>query len=362
MRIRVVVALPSCARYHPGGFCARSLLSVYVREGRQAGAGGPAEQMHAVLHLAAHGLWARWRGGRYSRFWWPLRGAPSLPPSGGGAADRQRISAFPPSVERVRRVQSRPPVTGLGGYPRALARLPGVTAVEPSRPSEHAGTGAGSGTGRPPVPACTRHAQGAGLPTAVARSRGVRSPSTRTGPARHLRVGSIVVIRALRSDRPPSPADERTLRERVVGVVVTRSSVKPISALDKIPMIFASTALVRHLGPTYQVADGALIKLRPGTTVDGFRRHAAALARQFPGTQAQDEAARSGPEHAGGGRRARHPSRGGLTRAFRIGARGFRALGGASGRPPAGRRLGRPPVAGGLGVTRGQLMAAGRPR
>jgi hypothetical protein len=81
----------------------------------------------------------------------------------------------------------------------------------------------------------------------------------------------------------------RTLRERVVGIVVTRSSVKPISAIDKIPTILASTELIRHLGPNYLVADGAAIKLRPGTTVDGLRRHATALARQFPGTQVQDD-------------------------------------------------------------------------
>jgi hypothetical protein len=64
--------------------------------------------------------------------------------------------------------------------------------------------------------------------------------------------------------------------------------VKSITAIDKIPMILASTALMRHLGPNYLVADGAAIRLRPGTTLDGFRRHAEVLARQFPGTQAQD--------------------------------------------------------------------------
>ena len=243
--------------------------------------------MHAVLHLAAHGLWARWRGWVVFALLVAIAGGAVLASVAGA---RRTDSAYPRFLQasNASDVLVSQAGTGLGGY-RALARLPGVTAVEPFALLNTLALA------QVVAPADRRFQHVLDTPRVLAG----RLPSPdRAGEiavdqngaaAWHLRVGSIVVIRALRSDRPPSPADERTLRERVVGVVVTRSSVKPISALDKIPMIFASTALVRHLGPTYQVADGALIKLRPGTTVDGFRRHAAALARQFPGTQAQDE-------------------------------------------------------------------------
>ena len=181
-----------------------------------------------------------------------------------------------------------PTATGLGGYYRALARLPGVTAVEPL---------AVLNTLTPAqvvAPADRRFQHVLDTPRVLAwlpspDRAGEIAVDQNGAAALHLRVGSAVTMRALRSDRPSSPAEVRTLRERVVGVVVTRTSVKPISALDKIPTILASTALMRHLGPNYLVADGAAVQLRPGTTVEGFRRHAAALARQFPGTQVQDD-------------------------------------------------------------------------
>jgi hypothetical protein len=114
----------------------------------------------------------------------------------------------------------------------------------------------------------------------------------------HLHVGSTLAMEAVRSDRPPSPAGARKLRERVVGIIVTRSSVKPVAELDKIPMILASTALMHDLGPGYLAADGAVVKLKPGTTPDSFGRRAEALARRFPGTQGQvfvaDEHAQAG--------------------------------------------------------------------
>jgi hypothetical protein len=101
----------------------------------------------------------------------------------------------------------------------------------------------------------------------------------------HLHVGSTLAVDAIRSDIPPSPAGSRKLRERVVGIVVTRSSVKPVAELDKIPTILASTALMHDLGPRYMVADAAAVKLKPGTTLDSFRGRAEALARRFPATQ-----------------------------------------------------------------------------
>ena len=244
--------------------------------------------MHAVLHLAVHGLRARWRGWVVFALLVAVSGGAVL----AAVAGAQRTGSAYPRFLRASNASDvlvSPTATGLGGYYRALARLPGVTAVEPL---------AVLNTLTPAqvvAPADRRFQHVLDTPRVLAG----RLPSPdRAGEiavdqngaaALHLRVGSAVTMRALRSDRPSSPAEVRTLRERVVGVVVTRTSVKPISALDKIPTILASTALMRHLGPNYLVADGAAVQLRPGTTVEGFRRHAAALARQFPGTQVQDD-------------------------------------------------------------------------
>jgi hypothetical protein len=110
----------------------------------------------------------------------------------------------------------------------------------------------------------------------------------------HLQVGSTLAMDAVRSDVPPSAAagksaGVRKLRERVVGIIVTRSSVKPVAELDKIPMILASTALMRDLGPHYENWGGVAVKLKPGTTLDSFRRRAEALTRRFPGLQGQGQ-------------------------------------------------------------------------
>jgi len=72
----------------------------------------------------------------------------------------------------------------------------------------------------------------------------------------HVHVGGTLTMEAIRSDGPPSPAGARKLRERVVGIVVTRSSVKPVTDLDKFPMILVSAAFMRDLGPGYIAFDG----------------------------------------------------------------------------------------------------------
>jgi hypothetical protein len=79
----------------------------------------------------------------------------------------------------------------------------------------------------------------------------------------HVHVGSALAMEAIRSDGPPSPAGARKLRERVVGIVVTRSSVKPVTDLDKFPMILVSAAFMRDLGPGYIAFDGAAVPSMP---------------------------------------------------------------------------------------------------
>ena len=58
-------------------------------------------------------------------------------------------------------------------------------------------------------------------------------------------------------DSAGSPAPLRKLTERVVGIIVTRASVDPVTDIDQIPFILASTALWHRIGPRYLALDGA---------------------------------------------------------------------------------------------------------
>ena len=79
----------------------------------------------------------------------------------------------------------------------------------------------------------------------------------------------------------------RKLTERVVGIVITRASVDPVTDTDKVPFILASAALWHRIGPGYLAFDGAYVKLRPGATAGDVTREAQALVRRFPKTGGQ---------------------------------------------------------------------------
>ena len=85
--------------------------------------------------------------------------------------------------------------------------------------------------------------------------------------------------------REAAPATKLT--ERVLGIIVTRASVDPVTDIDKVPFILASTALWHRIGPGYLAFDGAFVKLRAGATVGNVTREAQALARRFPKTEGQ---------------------------------------------------------------------------
>src|SRR5215469_363939 len=276
---------PSCGSYHPGEF-GDLYFTVALCSGRRAGARGAAERMGAVLHLAAHGLRAHWRSWVVLALLVALAGGAVLAAVAGA---RRTDSAYPRflQVSNGSDVLVSPGGTGLGGYYRALARLPGVAAVAPLAALNTLAPG------QVMAPADHRLQHGVDTPRVLAGRLplpdrpGEIAVDQHGAAVLHLHVGSTLAMHAVRSDGPPTPASTRALRERVVGIMVTRSSVKPVTAIDKIPMILASTALMRDLGPSYLAADGAAVKLKRGTTVDTFRRRAEALARRFPGTQPQ---------------------------------------------------------------------------
>jgi hypothetical protein len=116
----------------------------------------------------------------------------------------------------------------------------------------------------------------------------------------HLHVGSTLVLGAC-AGQVCNRANSRRLGERVVGIFVTRSSVVPVTDIDKLGQILASPALlhqlVHQLGPGIRGFDAAYVKLRPGVSTERFARQTQALARTFPGTGGQvfvaDEAAQA---------------------------------------------------------------------
>ena len=264
--------------------------------------------MRAVLRLVAYELLARWRG-------WVLLGL--LVGVAGGAVltaaagARRTDSAYPRFLvaSRAADVIVSPVNTGLGGYYRALAQLPDVAAVAPIvgvnaiplRPDGRSVT-----SGPVVVPADGRFGRQLEIPKLLAGRLprpdrpGEVAVSQIGASSLHLHVGSTLVLGAC-AGQVCNRADSRRLSERVVGIFVTRGSVVPVTDIDKVSEIFASTALfdqlVHQLGPGIRGFDGAYVKLRPGVSTERFARQAQALVRQFPGTGGQvfvaDEAAQA---------------------------------------------------------------------
>jgi hypothetical protein len=114
--------------------------------------------------------------------------------------------------------------TGLGGYYRALARLPGAAAVAPS-------VGLNGRTMGQYV-SVEHRLRYRSIPGRCSpdgsRDRIARRDRPRSARAAilHVQVGSTLAMETITGRRAPGA---RKLRERVVGVAVTRSSVKPVT-------------------------------------------------------------------------------------------------------------------------------------
>ena len=253
--------------------------------------------MQAVLRVAVGSLRARWRG-------WVLIAV--LVAVGGGAVlasaagARRTSSAYPRflHVSKAAEVFVGPGGTGLGGYYRALAKLPGATAVAPGVGLNIQLRGPSPTGVAVEAPADGRLWRQTDIPKILAgRLPAMDRPGEvavdQNGAALlHLHVGSTLAMTAAGNTGPPSaagsrPGQERRLTERVVGIVVTPQSVDPVTDLDKVPLILATPALWHRLGFAYEAYDAAYVRLSPGATAGGFGRRAQALARRFPATQGQ---------------------------------------------------------------------------
>ncbi|MBV9204481.1 MAG: hypothetical protein JO037_03530 [Actinobacteria bacterium] len=210
--------------------------------------------MRAVSRLAAHKFRAAWRGWVFLALLTGVAGGAVLTAAAGAL---RTDSAYPRFLQasKASDVLVSPTGTGLGGYYAALAQRPGAAAIAPIVGLQALPLGPG---GTPIVQAVV----GAPLDGRFGRLLEVpkmlagRQPSPdRPGEvmvdqiaaaALHLHVGSRLVMGAMAgNDTRPT----RVLSERVVGIMVTRGSIVPVTLLDRVPAIFGSAALFRELGP-----------------------------------------------------------------------------------------------------------------
>ena len=140
--------------------------------------------------------------------------------------------------------------------------------------------------------------------------------------------------------------------------MVTRSSVDPVTDIDKVPVILATPALWHRLGAAYMGFDGASVRLRPGTTAAGFGRQAQALARRFPGTGGQIFVADEGAQAATVQRAIRPEAIALALFALVLAVTTLLIVGQAAVRQLGAAAAGHPTLAA-LGMTRAQLTAAG---
>src|SRR5689334_3824195 len=322
--------------------------------------------MRAVLVVAAHAIRARWRG-------WALLAL--LVAVGGGAVLAAAAGAWRTSSAYPRFLQASnasdvlvsPANTGLGGYYRALAKLPGVAnvAVGVGLNIQPAGRGKGGAVGEAPADGRLWHRVEVPKVLAGRLPRADRPGEIaldQNGAAQlHLHVGSTLPMVAL-PNLPPgakaSAARTPRLTERVVGIVVTRSSVDPVTDIDKVPVIFATPALWHRLGAAYRAYDGAYVTLRPGTTAAGFGREAQSLARRFLGTGGQIFVADEGAQVATVQRAIRPEAISLALFAMILAVVALLIVGQAAVRQLAAAAGGHPTLAA-LGMTRAQLTAAG---
>ena len=103
----------------------------------------------------------------------------------------------------------------------------------------------------------------------------------------HLHAGSLLRAAAVPGANGPDLAHAVPLQLRVVGIVVSRTNVVPISPLDRLPQFGASPALLARFGPEFHAFDGMFLRLHPGTSADAVSRQAQALAARFPDTGGQ---------------------------------------------------------------------------
>jgi hypothetical protein len=250
--------------------------------------------VRAVIFLASHEMRARWRAWTVLVLLVAVAGGLVLAAIAGASRTE---SAYPRYLKasKASDVLVAPDVPTLGGYFDALARLPDAGAVARVAGLRLETPGHGSLGAREPAvlaPVDGRFGRSVDVPKVLAGRlpaagrAGEIAVDQRGAAVMGLQVGSLLTMRAV----PKGPSagggspSSRLLRERVVGVVVTRGSVLPVNQLDKAPLIIVSPALFHRLGVRYMEFNGAYVQLRQGASPEAFAHRAQELARRFPAT------------------------------------------------------------------------------
>jgi hypothetical protein len=251
--------------------------------------------MWPVPRLAGHKLRADWRGWAALAVLIAIAGGAVLTAAAGAI---RTATAYPRflAAARASDVIVSPAGSGLGGYYDSLARLPGAAAVAPL-----------AGLQAVPVVAGQMDFNGSivdvatdgryGRQVDVPRMLAGRLPSPGSpgevaidqvaAQTWGLHVGSPLPLAAFASQsriihtKNHQYLPARMIPARVVGVFVTRGSVVPVTYLDRVPLILASAAAFRQLGPGYLEFDGAYVRLRAGTSTAAFGAAAQELATRY---------------------------------------------------------------------------------
>jgi hypothetical protein len=329
--------------------------------------------MRASMHVAAHELRGRWPGWAVFVLLVAVAGGAVLTAAAGAL---RTDSAYPRFLKasKASDMLVAPYDPGLGGYFDALARLPAAAAVAPVvvlnlEPLGHGALGIRSPVTMAPVD--RRSGQLLDVPKvltgrlpAVGRA-GEIAVDQRAAAMLGLHVGEVLTMRAVPNGPPPGsagagqgPARPRLLRERVVGIVVTRGSVLPVTENDKVPAIVASPALFHRLGVQYMGANGAYVKLRQGASPEAFRHAAQALTRQYRDTGGAVMVADEGAQAAAVEHAIRPQAVALGIFAVVLAVTALLIVGQAATRLLATGSLNNRALAA-VGMTRGQLMAAG---
>ena len=328
--------------------------------------------MRAVIYLAAHELRARWQGWAVLVLLVAVAGGAVLTAAAGAL---RTDTAYPRLLKasKASDVLVAPDVWGPRDYFDAVARLPGVAAVAPMAGMnlEPLGHGLAAKATTTAAPVDGRFGRLVEVPKVLAGRlpaagrAGEIAVDQRGAAMLRLRVGSVLSMRAVANSPPPGAgaagqrtADPRLLRERVVGIVVTRGSVLPVTELDKVPVFMASQALYQRLGMQYAGFGGAYVKLRQGASAEVFRRQAQSLTHRFPSTGGHVFVSDEGAQAAAVQRAIRPEAVALAVFALALAVTALLIVGQAATRLLATGLLTNPALAA-LGMTRGQLTAAG---
>jgi putative ABC transport system permease protein len=327
--------------------------------------------MHAAVYLAAHQLHARWRGWAVLVVLVAVAGGAVLAAAAGASRTASAYARFL-TTSRASDLLVAPSGPGLDGYYHALARLPGASASAPIAalnlaPLGHPALGPNDLISMAPIDG--RYGRLLDVPKVLSGRLPAQNHANeiaidqRAAALLGLQVGSALTMRATPGDPPPGaasqePARPRLLHQRVVGIVVMRGSVLPVNELDKIPVIMTSPALFHRLGLQYIYITGAYVKLRPGASPEEFEHRAQSLARQFRDAGNRAFVADENTQ-AAAIERALQPEAVALALfALVLAVTALLIIGQAAGRLLATSSLTNPLLPA-LGMTRGQLMAAG---